>query len=67
MKIFTFVPARGNSRRIVRNNLLILGSKPLIAWPVDTAKNIPEVCDILVSTDYPEIASVARIAVTLVL
>lgn len=67
MKILTFVPARGNSRQIVRKNLLMLGRKPLIAWPVDTAKNIPEVCDILVSTDYPEIASLARIAVTLVL
>ena len=59
------VPARGNSQRIARKNLL-LGSKPLIAWPVDAVKNIPQVCDILVSTDDPEIAAVARSAGALV-
>lgn len=66
MRILAFVPARGNSQRIARKNLMLLGSKPLIAWPVDAVKNIPEVCDILVSTDDPEIAAVARSAGALV-
>ena len=35
--------------------------------PVDAVKNIAVVCDILVSTDDPEIAAVARTAGTLVL
>ena len=60
------VLARGKSQRIARKILLLLGSKPLIAWPVDAAKNTPEVCDILVSTDDPEIAAVARSAGALV-
>ncbi len=66
MKILTFVLARGHSRRIARKNLLLLGNKPLIAWLVDAAKNIPEVCEILVSTDDPRIADVARSAGALV-
>ena len=60
------MPARGSSKRIPRKNLLLLGNRPLIAWPVDAANNIPEVCDILVSTDDPEIAAVARAAGALV-
>ena len=66
MRILAFVPARGSSKRIPRKNLLLLGNRPLIAWPVDAANNIPEVCDILVSTDDPEIAAVARAAGALV-
>ena len=62
MRILALVPARGKSQRIVRKNLLLLGSKPLIAWPVDAAKNTPEVCDILFSTDDPEVAAIARSA-----
>ena len=62
MRILALVLARGKSQRIARKNLLMLGSKPLIAWPVDAAKNTPEVCDILVSTDDPEVAAIARSA-----
>ncbi len=67
MRILALVPARGKSQRIVRKILLLLGSKPLIAWPVDEVKYSAVVCDILVSTDDPEIAAVARTAGTLVL
>lgn len=44
----------------------MLGGKPLIAWSIDVAKGIPEICDILVSTDDPEIASVCTEAGALV-
>ncbi len=66
MRILALVPARGKSQRIVRKNLLLPGSNPLIAWPVDEVKHIPVVCDILVSTDDLEIAAVARSASALV-
>jgi N-acylneuraminate cytidylyltransferase len=39
-----------------------LGGKPLIVWSINAAKGIPEVCDILVSTDDPEIAEIASAA-----
>ena len=41
-------------------NIRLLGGKPLIVWSIDAAKNIPEICDILVSTDDPAIALVCK-------
>jgi N-acylneuraminate cytidylyltransferase len=38
----------------------------LILWSIDVAKGIPEICDILISTDDPVIADVARNAGALV-
>lgn len=59
MKILTVVTARGGSKRLPRKNIKILGDKPLICWTIDSAKNIPEICDILVTTDDEEIAEVS--------
>jgi N-acylneuraminate cytidylyltransferase len=47
-------------------NLRILGGKPLVAWSIEVAQGIAEICDILVSTDAPAIAEVARAAGALV-
>lgn len=38
----------------------MLGDKPLIVWSIDAAKGIPEICDILVSTDSSEIAEISK-------
>ena len=66
MKILAFIPARGGSKRIPGKNIRPLGGKPLIAWSTEVAKDIPEICDVLVSTDDVEIAEVARNAGALV-
>lgn len=58
MKILALIPARGGSKRLPRKNIRVLGGKPLIVWSIEVAKVIPEICDILVSTDDPEIATV---------
>ena len=60
MKILVLIPARGGSKRLHRKNIRCLGGKPLIEWSVNTAKLIPEVCDILVSTDDIEIQNIAQ-------
>ena len=60
MKILALIPARGGSKRLPGKNIRLLGGKPLIAWSIDVAKDIPEICDILVSTDDPTIADIAR-------
>ncbi|PIW62914.1 MAG: acylneuraminate cytidylyltransferase family protein [Candidatus Omnitrophica bacterium CG12_big_fil_rev_8_21_14_0_65_50_5] len=60
MKILALIPARGGSKRIPKKNIRPLGSKPLIAWSIEIAKEIVEICDLLVSTDDQEIAEVAR-------
>ncbi|PJZ86308.1 cytidylyltransferase domain-containing protein [Leptospira harrisiae] len=60
MRILTLIPARGGSKRLPGKNIKLLGGKPLIAWSIDVAKGIPEICDILVSTDSLEIAEIAK-------
>lgn len=54
------IPARSGSKRVPGKNIRSLCGRPLIVWSIQTAKAIPEVCDILVSTDDPAIAEVAR-------
>ena len=60
MKILALIPARGGSKRLPGKNIKLLGDKPLINWTIDAAQGIPEICEILVSTDTPEIALVAK-------
>lgn len=54
------IPARGGSKRLPMKNVRILGGLPLIVWSINVAKDIPEICDIIVSTDDVEIAELAR-------
>lgn len=58
MKILALIPARGGSKRLPGKNIRILGGKPLIVWSIDVARDISEICDVLVSTDDPAIAAV---------
>lgn len=60
MRILALIPARGGSKRLPGKNIKLLGGKPLINWTIDAAKGIPEICEILMSTDAPEIALVAK-------
>jgi CMP-N,N'-diacetyllegionaminic acid synthase len=60
MRILALIPARGGSKRVPRKNLRMLGGKPLITWSIEVAKEVPQICDILVSTDDQEIADVAK-------
>jgi CMP-N-acetylneuraminic acid synthetase len=60
MKILALITARGGSKRLPGKNIKLLGSKPLILWSIDVAKNNLDICDILVSTDNPAIAEISR-------
>jgi CMP-N,N'-diacetyllegionaminic acid synthase len=62
MRILALITARGSSKRIPGKNIRPLGGKPLIVWSIDAAKGIPDICDILVSTDDAEIAKVCKAA-----
>ena len=66
MKILALITARGGSKRLPGKNIRSLGGKPLIKWSIDVAKEIPEICDILVSTDDVAISEIARNAGVLV-
>lgn len=54
------IPARGGSKRIPRKNIKLFDGKPMIAWSVQAAQDAGVFDRIIVSTDDPEIASVAR-------
>jgi CMP-N,N'-diacetyllegionaminic acid synthase len=66
MRILALIPARGGSKRLPRKNIRVLGDKPLIVWSIAVARDIPEICDILVSTDDSTIASICSSAGALV-
>ena len=59
-KSIVVIPARGGSKRLPRKNLLDLGGKPLIAHTIETALEAGIFETVLVSTDDPEIANVAK-------
>lgn len=60
-KILAVVPARGGSKGVRRKNIRMVHNKPLIAWTIEAAMRIiDKFCDIIISTDDPEIASVAK-------
>jgi len=60
MRILALITARGGSKRLPGKNIRLLGGKPLIVWSIDAAKNVPDICDILVSTDDLLIAKVCK-------
>ena len=66
MRLLALIPARGGSKRIPGKNVRPLGGRPLILWSVDLAVRLPEIGDVLVSTDDAEIAEIAREAGALV-
>ncbi len=54
------IPARGGSKRIPRKNIKDFFGKPIIAWSIEAAKETGLFEHIIVSTDDPEIAEVAK-------
>lgn len=54
------IPARGGSRRIPRKNVRIFAGRPLIEWTIDTCLSSGLFVEVVVSTDDPEIATIAR-------
>lgn len=60
MKILALIPARGGSKRLPGKNIRQLDGKPLIEWSIRVAQAVPEISDVLVSTDDINIAEVAK-------
>jgi len=54
------IPARGGSKRIPHKNIKDFCGQPMIAWSIQTALESGCFDRVLVSTDDPEIAEVAR-------
>jgi pseudaminic acid cytidylyltransferase len=54
------IPARGGSKRIPRKNIKPFGSRPMIAYAIQAARDSGLFEHVVVSTDDDEIAAVAR-------
>ncbi len=55
-----FIPARGGSERIPRKNVRVFRGRPIIAWPIETARRSKLFDRIIVSTDDHDIAEIVR-------
>lgn len=60
MRILALIPARGGSKRLPGKNIRQFGGKPLIVWSIDVCQGLPDICDVVVSTDDSGIAQIAR-------
>lgn len=61
MSILCVIPVRGGSKGVPRKNIRMVAGKPLVVWTIEQALAARGL-DVLVSTDDPEIADVARSA-----
>lgn len=58
--VLALIPARGGSKGLPDKNILPLAGHPLIAYSIQAALDSPGITRVIVSTDSPEIAEVAR-------
>jgi CMP-N-acetylneuraminic acid synthetase len=59
-RVIAVIPARGGSKALPGKNIVLLDGKPLLAWSIDVARSVDLVDRVIVSTDDPAIAAVAR-------
>ncbi len=59
-KTIALIPARGGSKGILRKNLRLLGGKPLLAWPIETALSVANIDRVIVTSEDAEILETAR-------
>ncbi|MCX6984288.1 MAG: pseudaminic acid cytidylyltransferase [Lentisphaerae bacterium] len=60
MKTVAIIPARIGSKRIPKKNIRLFLGKPMISYSIEAAKESGVFDRVLVSTDSPEIASIAN-------
>lgn len=60
LEVLALIPARGGSKSVPRKNLRLVAGRPLIAHSIEQARRSTLITRVIVSTDDPEIADVAR-------
>ena len=60
MKSIALIPARGGSKGILRKNIKLFNSKPLIYWSIQAALKSDYIDRVIVSTEDKEIAEIAK-------
>ena len=61
MSVLAIIPARGGSKRVPGKNLFPMAGRPLLAHTIEHAQASLTVDDVVVSTDHPKIAALARV------
>lgn len=61
-RTLAIIPARAGSKGVPGKNLRSLAGKPLVVHSIEQALEAPGIDDVVVTTDGPEIAAVARAA-----
>jgi CMP-N-acetylneuraminic acid synthetase len=59
-RVLALIPARGGSKGLPRKNIREFLGRPLVQWSIDAAIKSSLVQRIVVSTDDPEVADIAR-------
>lgn len=59
-RVVAVIPARAGSKGIKDKNIKMIAGKPLMAWTIELALNVPEIDRVIVSTDGDAIASVGK-------
>lgn len=59
MKPVAIIPARGGSKRIPRKNIVDINGFPMMGYPIRASLESDVFADVIVSTEDPEIASIA--------
>jgi CMP-N-acetylneuraminic acid synthetase len=60
MSVVALICARGGSKGLQGKNIRLLRGRPLIAWAIEQARAVERVDRVIVSTDSPVIAGIAR-------
>lgn len=58
--VLALIPARGGSKRLPLKNIRPIAGKPLLCWSIDAARDCEFIDHVVVSTDCPTTALVAR-------
>ena len=58
--IIAFIFARGGSKGVPGKNIRLLAGKPLIGWAIEQARSVDCIDQVIVSTDDPVIAEIAK-------
>lgn len=61
-RVLALVPARRGSKGLPLKNIRPLGGKPLLAWPIEAARQSRYVDRVVISTDDAEFAAIAKAA-----
>ena len=60
MKILAIIPARGQSKSILRKNIAKIGDKPLIAWTIEASLKSKYISKTIVSSEDSEILMISK-------